>query len=505
MSDDWWVERQQNKRLQGLEEDLSYVSASLSSARASQNRLKAELSKVSGSLEQRLNRLTAAFDAFVEISDLRVTLGLFDDHGRVRHQAKQLLAGGQVGEVSDVDGYWLPPALVAVRGAGDGVVDEEALALAAARDPLRAAVWHVLIASVLGGRKTVPDPTLEVALPSLTDALPAYQRTIWLLAADGLFGEPGAELARLRAVEYLRGLSDEDRSAALSALRNVAVPKAAVSMPAELDGGGDLMTVLQACERLTVLRTWVTEAVGGYTGEPATEVDPAARQTVELLVNEGSPVELPLLARERELRAVIEGTATASTTWDSPGEPAVELLRTAATAEDHPNRRALAARSHAALLLDMAEGFAKTAQGTAPDKLSVRTRYGQVAITPTGPDPASLEKALGVADRAAQVESRRRQVAYGAVAVGVLFIVLAVTAGWGWVFVALGALGTGLYQWLTDAKERRDAAAAAIRAKENLRADVTRRVEAFAATRTEIAQRQSTVGADLTAIREALA
>src|ERR1044072_3511848 len=92
MSDDWWAERQQNKRIEGLQEDLSYVSASLSQGRASQNRLNARLPKVRGSLQQRLDRLSAAFDAFVEISDLRVTLGLFDTHGRVRHQARQLLA-----------------------------------------------------------------------------------------------------------------------------------------------------------------------------------------------------------------------------------------------------------------------------------------------------------------------------------------------------------------------------------------------------------------------------
>ena len=504
MSDDWWAERQQNKRLQGLEEDLSYMSASLSSARASQNRLKAELSKMSGSLDQRLNRLSAAFDAFVEISDLRVTLGLFDDHGRVRHQAKQLLAGGALGDVSDVDGYWLPPALVALRGVGDGVVDEEALTLAAARDPLRAAVWHVLMTSVLGARKTVPAATLDVALPMLTGTLSGYQRAVWLLSADGLFGAAGEELARRRAVEYLRGLSDEERSAALAKLREVAVPKAVVSVPTELDGGGGLQTVLQACERLTVLRAWVTDAVGGYTGEPAAEVDPVARQTVELLINEGSTVELPLLARERELRAVIEGKATASTTWDSPAESTVELLRAATTAEDHPNRRAHAVRAHAALLLDMAEGFANTAQEPGPESLSVRTRYGQVTITPTGPDLASLERALSSADRAAEVESQRRLVAYGAAAVSVLFVVLSIVAGWGWVFVALGALGIGLYQWLADAKDRRDSAAVAVRAKEELRKDVTRRVDAFAATRADIAKRQPAVAEDLTAIRAAL-
>jgi hypothetical protein len=127
-----------------------------------------------------------------------------------------------------------------------------------------------------------------------------------------------------------------------------------------------------------------------------------------------------------------------------------------------------------------------------------------VTITPTGPDLASLERALSSADRAAEVESQRRLVAYGSAAVGVLFVVLSIVAGWGWVFVALGALGIGLYQWLADAKDRRDSAAEAVRAKEELRKDVTRRVDAFAATRADIAKRQPAVAEDLTAIRAAL-
>lgn len=505
MSDNWWTDRQQNKRIEGLEENLTYMSSSLSSARASQNRLKAELSKMSGSLEQRLNRLSAAFDAFVEISDLRVTLGLFDNHGRVRHQAKQLLAGGGLAEVSDVDGYWLAPALSALRGVADGVVDAEELSLAAARDPLRAAVWHVLLTSVAGGRESVPATTLDTALPVLPADTPSYQRAVWLLAADGFFGEAGEELARRRALDFVRSLSTEDRAAAVSALRNVAVSKATVHVAKELDGGGGLMEVLQAAERLTVLRTWVTDAVGGYTGEPATEIDPLAKRSLELLIDEGSPVELPLLARERELRAVIEGKTTASATWDSPAGSTVELLRTAASSTEHPNRRALAVRSHAPLLLDMAESFVNAAQGTVPASLSVRTRYGQVTITPTGPERASLEKALDAADRTAQVESQRRGIAYGAVAVAVLFVVLAVVAGWGWIFLGVAALGVAAFQWLADAKERKNAAVSGVKAKEALRTDVDRRVEMFAKARTETGERQATVSEDLTAIRAALA
>jgi hypothetical protein len=497
MSDDWWIERQQNKRLKGLEEDLGYVSASLSSARASQNRLKAELSKVSGSMEQRLNRLTAAFDAFVEISDLRVTLGLFDEHGRVRHQAKQLLAGTALGDVADAEGYWLAPALVALRGVGENVVDADALSLADARDPHRTAVWHVLLTSVLGGRSTVPAVSLERALPVFAATMPHYQRAVWLLAADGFFGAAGWELARQRCADFV--------DAEQPGLGAMDLPKAVVAVSKELDNAPALAVPLQACGNLTALRTWVSEAVDGYTGEPAVATDPLAKQSLELLIGEGSPIELPLLARERELRAVIEGKTTASSTWDSAEGQTIDLLRADATDAEHPNRRALAVRATAPLLLSKAEEYATAARATAPESLSVRTRYGQVTITPTSPDRASLDRALGIAERSSQVESQRRTVAYVAGGLTVVFVVLAIVAGWGWVFAALVAGGVAAFQWLTDKKERAAAAEEAERSKTALRTDVDQRVTAFADARKDLAARQTTVEEDLKALHAALA
>lgn len=490
MSDDWWQERQQNKRIAGLQDDLSYVSASLSQARASQNRLKAELSKVSGSLEQRLNRLSAAFDAFVEISDLRVTLGLFHVHGRVRHQARQLLVGTFTDDVADAEGYWLAPALAGLRGVADGAVDADAVALATARDPLRASTFHVLLAAVLGGR---PPSFPDVELPS---TVPMYQRAMWLLAADGFFGPVGWQ----RCVSLVSPRVDDTLTEALS---SAAVPRTKVEVPKELDGGGGLATALQACEKLTALRMWVTEALEAYTGEPAKEVDPLVRRSLDLLIDEGSPVELPLLARERELRAVIEGQENASSTWDSPVGPVVELLR-ADLSPDHPNRRAMVVRSSAPLLVSLGEKYAAAARVKPAEELAVRTRYGQVVITPTGPDRASLDKAMTLLDHSSRVESKRRQAAIAGAVFAVAFVVLAVVAGWGWVFVAVAGAGVGLYQWLTDAKERRNAAEEAVRLKESLQTDVAHRVEVLAKTRRELQDRQTTVTEDMAALRSTL-
>ena len=493
MSDNWWTDYSQNRRISGLEEDLNHVSASLSQARASQARLKAELSKVSGSMEQRLTRLTAAFDAFVEISDLRVTLGLFHAHGRVRHQTKRLLLGEPVIEVADAEGYWLAPALVALRGVADGAVDDEALSLAVARDPLRARTFHALLAAVLGGRL----PALEETLPSVPATVAGYQRAVWLLAADGFYGPQAWE----RCASLLTAVADETLA---DTLRSVSAPRTVTRIPKDLDGGGDMATALQACEKLTALRAWVTSTLDAYTGEPAASVDPLVRRSLELLVNEGSPDELPLLARERELRAIIEGTSSASDTWDSPLGPAVDLVRADLSAEQ-PDRKAMAVRASAEVILSVAEQYVTSAKVALPDELTVRTRYGQVAITPTEADRTTLEKAVDMVGRVSAVESKRRQAMIGAFVVAAGFAALAVFAGWGWVFVTLAAAGIGVYQRLADVRERRKAAETAESLKETLRQDVANRVEVFAKTRRELQDRQARVTDDMAALRAALA
>lgn len=493
MSDNYWVDRAQNKRIAGLEDDLSYVSASLSQARASTDRLKAELSKVSGSMEQRLSRLSAAFDAFVEISDLRVTLGLFDAHGRVRHQAKQLLEGASVSEVADADGYWLAPALVALRGVADGAVDPDTLSLAMARDSLRTKTFQVLLAAQLRGRL----PSFVEVLPEIANPVPNYQRAIWLLAADGFFGPA----AWHHCATLLTGLAEESL---VDTIRTMAAPRSTVTVPKELDGGGDLTTALQATEKLTALRTWVTSTLDAYTGEPASTVDPLVRRSLELLIAEGSPVELPLLARERELRGVIEGKATASETWDSASASGVDLLRTDLQS-DSPDRRALAVRACAPHVLAAAEQFAATARKRPPEELEVRTRYGKVTITPEGPERNSLEKAVDVVGRMAQVDSKRRGAAIVGGFVALVFLALTLFAGWGWVFVTVGAAGVTAYQLVADARDRRTAAESAVQGKQSLRDDVANRVELFTKTRRELQDRQSRVTEDMAALQAALA
>ncbi|MGH3760975.1 hypothetical protein [Actinophytocola sp.] len=506
MSDNWWTDYQQNKRLRGLQDDLYAVSASLASAKSSQRRLNAELSKVRGSLEQRLNRLSAAFDAFVEISDLRVTLGLFDAQGRIRHHARQLLEGvGPDGEVSDVDGYWLAPALVALRVAVDGVADTDSLDLAKARDAHRAAVFHVLGTGLLGGRGTVTAAMLSEALPMPAATMSRYQRAVWTLAADGFFGEAGWELVRRRGTEFVRALPDGDRAAAAETFRAVGtVRKMVAPVPRDFEGVENLGSALSAAARLSAMRAWVEEGLAGYTNEPALEVEPDIRTVVELLIDEGSPVEQPLLARERELRVVIEG-GSEPPAWDGSAGETIALLRKDADDAEHPGRRAAAVRISGDLVLAAAERLAATARADAPYRVRARTRHGQLTVTPDGPEEGSLAQLRSRIDAGAQVSGHRRMAVGVALGVAVVFLVLAVVAGWGWLVVALAAPIVAAVQWRADVRDRRDAAASAAARHGSLAKDVEQRVAALVECRTQLEDQQPKIDEDLKALREALA
>src|SRR5436190_6397401 len=150
--DGWdWADYRQDRQIRELRGSLESVSTSLYEARSSTRRLQSELSKVTGSIELRINRLATAFDAFVELSNLRMTLGLFDAHARVRHRARALFGEHPLpGELSDVDGYWLAPALSAVQAGVDDQPWADALALANFRDARRATLFHVLATVLLG-------------------------------------------------------------------------------------------------------------------------------------------------------------------------------------------------------------------------------------------------------------------------------------------------------------------------------------------------------------------
>ncbi|HET9143049.1 hypothetical protein [Actinophytocola sp.] len=498
-------DKQQDRDISELQNQLTGLQYA---ARSSTSRLQSELSKVSGSLEQRLSRLASAFDAFVELSDLRMTLTLFDAHARVRHRARQLFGEHPLpGELSDVDGYWLAPALSALHALTDGAAaPEPALALARSRDPHRAALFHVLGAALLGRPETVTPAMVADALPELDTTPLLYQRAVWLLAADGLLDAGAREHVLLLGRARLDTLDDKERAASVTAWRSAVRPDPPVAVPRALGQATGLITALDGAERLTVLRHWV--AAGLEQGDkPAGEVDSTARHALQLLVDEGSPLELPLLTRERELRKVIESNgatakATAPDGWETPVEPLVALLRADVVDETHPGRRALGIRMSATHILAAAEGLAEQARTAPPEQVEARVAGYPVLVSQSGPDEASLERAIR--RRLDPHGTHRRRVAYGALGAAVAFLLFILAIGWVALVPALAALGVAGYQLHRERTEKAEARQRETDLRASVRAEADRCVADYIKFCQDLTLAQTHLDDDLAALRALL-
>lgn len=511
MTDNWWHEYRQNRRISELRDDLSSVHGSLATARSQTRNLQSKLSAVTGTIERRVDRLSAAFDAFVEISDLRVTLSVFGEQARARHQARLFIDGSvRFAEVPDVAGYWLPPALVALRAAAEGEGAAGALAEARSRDGLRAAIFHSLGAATVGRGNAVTAEQLATALPALSDDMPLYVRALWTLAADGHFGAAGRELLVRRGVEYQLARPAQQRDAAVAAWHQAAVPEEGQSFrpPRELGDANELTYLGHACDRLAVLREWVSESLGATTQPPA-EPEPEVTRALLALVDEGSPEELPLLARERELRKVIEDGdtkdgATKRAHWDDGIGRTAKLLADDAVNEQRPGRRAVAVRAQAADIVAAAESLAEKSREPLPDRVTVRALGNLVTITPQGPDPASLQRAM-TRVTAADPDTDARKAMIGGGVAGALLVVLALVAGWGWLVPA--AIAFGVAGWYAHAERRRRAVRAETGSRngERLSAAVRQSTQAFVEALADLRLRRARVDDDLAAVRSLLA
>jgi hypothetical protein len=494
-----WGDYGQSRRIQSLREDMSALNSSLAQARSSTRRLQSELSKVTGSLEQRLNRLSVAFDAFVELSDLRMTLALFDEHAKVRHRARQLFGENPLpGELSDVDGYWLAPALAGLQATVDGMPAGAALELARQRDTHRAPLFHTLALVLLGRQDLVGPAVLTDLLPEIEAETPVYQRALWTLAADGFLGAAGSDALLKIGSASLGAVPGESE---VETWLRVARPAAPVKL--DVDGAPELTSALDACTRLSALRTWVTDRLAG---EPATEVDPIVKRTLELLVDEGSAVELPLLRRERELRRVIEGTApNGPQDWTAVDGSMVELLRQDTDDAEHPVRRALAIRICAPHILSAADKLVELARRPVPEQTRLRVPGGELTFTGARLDIDSFDhtvrRVVGTPDH----PQRFRPAVYALAAIGVAGVVLGVAAVWQWfllVAVVLGIAGGLLWR---ERDEQTKTAEREASTKARLRSTAERCTTELEAARVALDCARAGLVDDLSALRAALA
>jgi hypothetical protein len=198
---DWYTDYRQNEQLEELRSEMSQAMSEASS-------LRSRLSELQGGLESRLERLASAFDAFVELSDIRYDLIGFADAAEVRRHAGQVLSALASGEDPpapgrEVPGYWLGPAVEALRGLSaeaDGpVADElagEPLAEAMTRDDRRTSIFLCLALAALGRRNQVRSQWLDIAFGPLAadGTVTRVQRALWTAGARGGFGADGLDV-----------------------------------------------------------------------------------------------------------------------------------------------------------------------------------------------------------------------------------------------------------------------------------------------------------------------
>jgi hypothetical protein len=399
--------------------------------------IRSQVAQLTGSIEQRLDRLTKAFYAFVELSDLRAEMAVFEDEASVRHAALRLLRS-LLRRATDPDvefqlpplpadlprcrGYWLGPAAgsVAASVAGDERAAAAALAEAQELDPVRAAVFRAASLAV-AGQPALAVQLLPAALQQPGEQVTYAQRALWRACAHGVYGDTGADLIRQWLAGHVDGLDAEAATAEGSQWGTAARQAFKVAeLPGQLRRGlshalpqhDELVSPLVAAKELGALASWVREAV---TGEPAGPAAPAAKDAgtagtgtagagpaaapaeqaadfpvTELgavaaaLTEEGSRDEITLARRARQLREIIDDRKAASRpSWDAPQDATLALLRADAFGADLRLRK-LALDAGARWITALAGGLVKSATVTPPDQLEITVDGHAVQLTAAG-------------------------------------------------------------------------------------------------------------------------
>jgi hypothetical protein len=519
---DYYTERRQNRELEELRDQMSQAASEAST-------LRFRLSQVQGSMETRLERLTTAFNAFVELSDIRYDLIGFADAAEIRRHAGQVLAALASGETPaaserDVPAYWLGPAVEAIRGLAGGVPEQTVLAEAMKRDELRTSVFLCLALAALGRRNEVRTEWLEIAFGKMSadGTTTRVQRALWTTAARGGFGIEGQnaiinklKLPSTAATQRWAGKIQERAD------------KVAVTAPAFKE----IVNQAKARADLTRLRTAVEDITGDTSvlepdralayaagdkttpdsaapGSPAPErTDPDSTSAVlRLLISEGSDPEREPLARVAELRAQLtNGSAPGGGALDDQAGAIDKLLEADLANAEQPHLAAAALRIVSAGVLADAEVLAQTASLPTPAQVSAEVEWRPVTLLTDGPERLSL--AAAEAAIAATVQPLSARDLRGPIAAVIVGLVVAVGLGLThplWIAVGLVIIGFGGYGYLTARQKRGVELADTLTRITRLKSDSTQAAAQLAAYKGQDGERAAAVAADLEELRKRL-
>ncbi|MEV0839467.1 hypothetical protein AB0I55_07890 [Actinocatenispora sera] len=465
LGDGDWYDRRQRRQIEELD-------TAISGAYAQSSRLRSRLSAIEGNLSAKVDRIAAAFDAFVELSDIRAELMVYSKPAVVRHAVRELIGQLSAGstvvppDLPEVPGYWLVPATHALYAQlnDDDATAARHIEQATELDGPRTR-YFLTAALRLAGPVDLSAVQLAALLPAPGGPVTRSARAMWRATAAGAFGAPGTALLVSALVSAL-GRPDAD-------------PAPVVPEPRSGDDEGD------AAERSDRLPAWLT-AIGGSgnsagsvasalaalakrctspADEPA-EADPTEplREILGPLIDEGHEPERPLLRRAEKLRSLVEsGLARPEfEPWDEPVGAVDELVRHDIFGSDTGPLRAPAVRAALPWLTHAAD--AMVAGVSAPPRArTARIRGREVTVTASGPDATVLDQLRTEAEASHQISSARLIAGLAVGAVGLVVGVIGAVAGTALV-VVLGALalvvglGVAIAGYRSNAEAQRFAA-----------------------------------------------
>jgi hypothetical protein len=487
LGDGDWYDRRQRQQIEDLD-------AAISGAYAQSSRLRSRLSAIEGSLSAKVDRIAAAFDAFVELSDIRAELMVYSKPAVVRHAVRELIGQLSAGstvvppDLPEVPGYWLVPATHALYAQ---LTDDDATAArhieqATELDGPRTR-YFLTAALRLAGPVDLSAVQLAALLPAPGAPVTRSARAMWRATAAGAFGAPGTALLVSALVSAL-GRPDADPAPVVpeprsgndgEAARPDSAREAARSGPAaeaaQTGSAGEAARSGPAGEmaRPDRLPAWLT-AIGGSgnsagsvasalaglakrctpaADEPTEAADPAEplREILAALIDEGHEPERPLLRRAEKLRSLVESGLPRPEfePWDEPVGSVDELVRHDIFGSDAGPLRAPAVRAALPWLTHAADTM--VAGVSAPPRArTARIRGREVTVTASGADATVLDQLRTESDASHQTSSTRliAGLVVGAVASNTLVIVLGVLA------LVVGA-GVAVSGWRSNAEAKR--------------------------------------------------
>lgn len=372
-------------------------------------RLRSQINQMSGSLERRITALAKAFDAYVELGDVREELSAMPSSAPVRRQARDAIAilqsGGTPPPLAEGQaGHWLASAMNrvidVVRGKVDtpdaddpdhssGFASSPGLGLASPQ----ARIFEALALCLLGHGAVIGD---QIGSLLTTDGgFTAEQRALFDATLDGHFAAEAivalgdtirSNLARTEATDWSDWLASEAGTNQTRLLRWVEFHTApVVTLEAATEGANPIS---------------VAEYNPAAQPEVETGVDSLAvvEDLVARIIEEGSPLERDLIHRAAVLRHTIEHPDDPMEVprWELPLHPVDQMVR------DSFSRLEPGTLAHSEVwrwILPHLEPTIHTAMEPVPEEsvsTTIRTLGGRVTVSIDGADAAE-EKAARAA------------------------------------------------------------------------------------------------------------